>query len=109
ALLHQQLSPVPVTPPMPGRVHVAGRLAVFEAVHLSRTHAAACVLSGPASASPGVEVARALGLPVACEVRSLFRWIQDGDRALVDGDAGTVLVNPPRTEIANLRRERART
>src|SRR5207248_1238684 len=32
ALLHQRLAAVPAALPVPGRVHAAGRLAVFEAV-----------------------------------------------------------------------------
>ena len=95
-----------VEAPLAGRIHAASRLTVFEAVELGRGHCAGCALSGPASASPGVDVARALGIPVACDVRALFRWAQDGDRALVDGDAGTVLLNPSRADVAALRRDR---
>jgi signal transduction protein with GAF and PtsI domain len=96
----------PAPTPPPGRVHAAERLTVFEAVELARSHGVACVLAGSAAASPGVDVARALGLPVVCDVRTLFRWAQDDDRALVDGDAGTVLLNPSRADVAALRRDR---
>ena len=64
------------------------------------------MLAQPADASPGIEVARALGLPVVCDVRGLFRWAHEGDRVLVDGSAGSLLINPPRAEVSALRRSR---
>jgi phosphotransferase system enzyme I (PtsP) len=88
----------------PGRVLVAARLTGLEAVELASAHGAGAALSGPASASPGVAVARALGLPVVCDVRALFQWAADGDRALVDGEAGTVVINPSRAEVAQYRK-----
>ena len=42
----------------------------------------------------------ALGLPVVAGVTELFRWVADGDRVLVDGDAGSVVVNPSRVDVA---------
>lgn len=93
--------------PDPARVLVGARLSVYEAIELARSHGAAAVLSTPAAESPGIEVARALGLPAVCDVRGLFRWAHDGDRALVDGEKGTILVNPPRAELAALRREKS--
>lgn len=92
--------------PEPNRVLVAARLTVFEAVELAKNHGAAAVLSMPAEASPGIDVARAIGLPVVSDVRALFRWAHDGDRALVDGTQGTLLINPPRSDVAALRREK---
>jgi phosphotransferase system enzyme I (PtsP) len=90
----------------PGRVLVAGRLTVFEAVELAASHGAGAAVSAPAAGCPGIEVARALALPVVCDVRALFQWAGDGDRVLVDGEQGLVLLNPSRTEIAEHRRTR---
>jgi signal transduction protein with GAF and PtsI domain len=90
----------------PGCVFVANRLTVFEAIELAKGHGAAAVLSAPAAASPGVDVARTLGIPVVCDVRALFRWTCDGDRALVDGNEGVVLLNPLRADVAAHRRDR---
>ena len=42
----------------------------------------------------------ALGLPVVAGVTELFRWVSDGDRVLVDGDGGSVIVNPSRVDVA---------
>ncbi len=90
--------------PPPGRIHVGRRLTVFEAVELAATHGAGAALAAPAESSPGVAVARALGLPVVCDVRALYTWIADGDRVLLDGDIGTVLLNPSRVDVAAHRR-----
>ena len=90
--------------PAPGRVLVATRLTVFEVVGLAASHGAGAALTAPLAASPGVPVARALDLPVACDVKALFQWAADGDRALVDGDTGVVLLNPSRGDVAAHRR-----
>jgi phosphotransferase system enzyme I (PtsP) len=90
--------------PLPGRILVGGRLTVFEAVELGATHGGGAALAAPATASPGIAIARALGLPVVCDVRALFQWALDGDRLLLDGDAGTLLLNPSRLDVAAHRR-----
>lgn len=84
----------------PGSVLVASRLTVCDAIELRAGHAAGVILSAPAAASPGLGTAVALGLPVVAGVSELFRWVSDGDRVLVDGDAGSVIVNPSRVDVA---------
>jgi phosphotransferase system enzyme I (PtsP) len=84
----------------PGSVLAAGRLTVCDAIELRAGHAAGAVLSAPRAASPGLAVACALALPVVAGVGELFRWVCDGDRVLVDGDTGSVIVNPSRVDIA---------
>ncbi len=84
----------------PGSVMAAGRLTVCDAIELRAGHAAGAVLSAPVAASPGLGVAVALCLPVVAGVTELFRWVSDGDRVLVDGDAGSVIVNPSRVDVA---------
>lgn len=84
----------------PGSVLAAGRLTVCDVIELRAGHAAGAVLSAPAAASPGLAVAVALGLPVVAGVTELFRWVSDGDRVLVDGDNGSVSVNPSRVDVA---------
>ncbi len=88
----------------PGSVLVAARLTVCDAIELRAGHAAGAVLSAPAAASPGLGVAVALCLPVVAGVPELFRWVSDGDRVLVDGDAGSVTVNPSRVDVAAYRK-----
>lgn len=84
----------------PGSVLVAARLTVCDAIELRAGHAAGAILSALAAASPGLGTAVALGLPVVAGVSELFRWVSDGDRVLVDGDAGSVIVNPSRVDVA---------
>lgn len=84
----------------PGSVLAAARLTVCDAIELRAGHAAGAVLSAPTAASPGLGVAVALGLPVVAGVVELFRWVSDGDRVLVDGDGGTLIVNPSRVDVA---------
>jgi phosphotransferase system enzyme I (PtsP) len=87
-----------------GCVLVASRLTVCDAIELGAAHGVAAALAGPANASPGVAVACALGLPVVAQVRELFRWCADGDRALIKGEEGEVILNPSRVDVAAHRR-----
>jgi phosphotransferase system enzyme I (PtsP) len=87
-----------------GCVLVAARLTVCDAIELGAAHGVAAALTGPADASPGVAVACALGLPVVAAVRELFRWAADGDRALIKGADGEVILNPSRVDVAAHRR-----
>jgi phosphotransferase system enzyme I (PtsP) len=84
----------------PGAILAAARMTICDAIELRAAHGSGAVLSGPASASPGLAVAVALGLPVVSGVTELFRWVADGDRALLDGAAGTMIVNPSRVDVA---------
>jgi phosphoenolpyruvate-protein kinase (PTS system EI component) len=84
----------------PGSMLAASRMTVCDAIELRAGHAAGAILSSPAAASPGLGVAIALRLPVVAGVGELFRWVSDGDRVLVDGDAGSVIVNPSRVDVA---------
>jgi phosphotransferase system enzyme I (PtsP) len=87
-----------------GAVLAAARLTVCDAIELRAGHAAGAVLSAPATSSPGLAVAVALGLPVVAGLGELFRWVADGDRVLVDGDLGIATVNPSRVDVAAHRR-----
>jgi signal transduction protein with GAF and PtsI domain len=97
--LHGPRAPLPA-----GCVLVASRLTVCDAIELGAAHGVAAALAGPAHASPGVAVACALGLPVVAQVRELFRWCADGDRALIKGEEGEVILNPSRVDVAAHRR-----
>jgi phosphoenolpyruvate-protein kinase (PTS system EI component) len=88
----------------PGAVLCTARLTVCDAIELAAAHGVAVALSGEAEHSPGVPVAVALGLPVVCDVGELFRWVAQGDRALVSGEDGTLIVNPSRVDVAAYRR-----
>jgi signal transduction protein with GAF and PtsI domain len=96
--------PAAVLPP--GSVLVAGRLTVCDALELAAAHGTGAVLVEPAGASPGIAVLIALGLPVVAGVSELYRWTADGDRLLIDGEAGTITVNPSRIDELAFRRAR---
>jgi phosphotransferase system enzyme I (PtsP) len=84
----------------PGAILAAARMTICDAIELRAAHGSGAVLSAPAAASPGLAVAVALGLPVVSGVSELFRWVADGDRALLDGSVGTMIVNPSRVDVA---------
>jgi phosphotransferase system enzyme I (PtsP) len=90
----------PSTKLPPGAILAAARMTICDAIELRAAHGSGAVLSGPASASPGLAVAVALGLPVVSGVTELFRWVADGDRVLLDGGAGAMIVNPSRIDVA---------
>jgi phosphotransferase system enzyme I (PtsP) len=97
-------------PPLsPGAILCAARLTVCDALELAARHGVAAVLAGGADGDvgSGVAVARALGIPVVAAVGELYRWVHDGDRALVDADAGTVVLNPARVAENAFRAARA--
>ncbi len=94
-------TPEPITP---GAVLCTARLTVCDAIELAAGHGVAVALSGAAEHSPGVPVAVALGLPVICSVAEMFRWVAQGDRALVNGEDGTLIINPSRIDVAAHRR-----
>jgi signal transduction protein with GAF and PtsI domain len=90
----------PPTKLPPGAILAAARMTICDAIELKAAHGSGAVLSAPSTASPGLAVAVALGLPVVSGVSELFRWVVDGDRALLDGTAGTMIVNPSRVDVA---------
>jgi phosphotransferase system enzyme I (PtsP) len=88
----------------PGAILCAARLTVCDALELGAAHGAGVALASTSGDAPGAQVARALGLPMVCGVHELFRWVADGDRAIIDGDAGTLVLNPSRIDVAEFRR-----
>ncbi len=42
------------------------------------------------------------------DVHGLFRWVSDGDIALLDGDHGLLVLNPTKVEMATAREQRVR-
>ena len=62
------------------------------------------VCAAEASASTGVALLTALGLPVVCGVKQIFQCVANGDRLAVDGETGEVIVNPTAAQSAGWRR-----
>jgi phosphotransferase system enzyme I (PtsP) len=87
----------------PGTILLASRLTVCDAIELGARHGVGAALAASAAASPGVPLARALQLPVLVDIGDLFRWAADGDRALLNADSGTLILNPSAVDIATHR------
>jgi phosphoenolpyruvate-protein kinase (PTS system EI component) len=49
-----------------------------------------------------------MNVPSITDVQGLFRWVSDGDVALLDGDHGLLVLNPSKVEMATAREQRAR-
>jgi phosphotransferase system enzyme I (PtsI) len=60
-------------------------------------------------AGHSVLIARSLGIPAVVGIGSALGSLAHGERALVDGRTGTVVVGPSEQEVASYRRGRART
>ena len=90
--------------PTNGAVVVAERLTGMLALAAVARRAVGVVVSGSGEESAfGAAIARAARLPVVAEVSGLFAWARPDDRALIDGDAGLVRINPPATVVAKFR------
>ncbi len=91
---------------VPRRAVLAGdQVTVFDLLVSARWQPAGIILTSPPSAVGGTLLAL-LGVPAVVDVSGLFRWVSEGDLALVDGDHGLVRINPGRAEIAGVRAER---
>jgi phosphoenolpyruvate-protein kinase (PTS system EI component) len=88
----------------PGTLLVSGRVTVCDALELACAHGVGIVLASRAEDSSGIDAAVALGLPVLSGVDELFRWVADGDRALLDTAERTLLINPSRVDVLSHRR-----
>jgi len=85
---------------------VGDGLTVFDLLVSARTHPVGIVLTERATSPRTGVLLRLLDVPALVGVEGLFRWMSDGDIALVDGDHGLIIVNPSKSEIASLRQSR---
>jgi phosphotransferase system enzyme I (PtsP) len=87
---------------------VAERLTAIVALTVASLNGTAVVAAGHLDPqSLGVAVARAAGIPVLCDVAGLFAWLRPDDSVLVDAEQGVLRVNPPATQIARYRHNKA--
>jgi phosphotransferase system enzyme I (PtsP) len=89
----------------PGAIWIADRINAFIAIAAVARGAAALVASDVVSPA-AIAIARAAQLAVVSDVPGLFGWARPGDLLAVDGDSGTVLVQPAPTDIERLKRAR---
>jgi phosphotransferase system enzyme I (PtsI) len=81
-------------------VLVAEDLAPSEAASLDPSTVAAIVLQKGGKTSHTAILARSFGIPLVAGVEGLTSSVHTGDTLMVDGDEGTVVVNPDEAEAA---------
>ncbi|MDQ2848794.1 MAG: dihydroxyacetone kinase phosphoryl donor subunit DhaM [Actinomycetota bacterium] len=84
-----------IGPAVVGKVVVATDLGPAEVPELVRHGATAVVLAGSSTTAHAVIVARGLGLPLVLRAGSALDGLAAGTNLVVDGDVGTVRVDPP--------------
>lgn len=91
----------------PGSVLVANRLLPTDTIFLARRGAAAAVLEVGGPASHAALFAHEIGLPCVAGLAGVVQRIPPGELALVDADAGEVIINPDRhqEQVFNAKRE----
>lgn len=90
-----------------GAVVVADGLSPAEALSVARRSVSAFVLEHGTMTSHTAIVARSMNIPAVVGVAGVTERIGEGDRIIVDGDEGEVIVSPTREEeLVYARRER---
>lgn len=88
-------------------IPVARSMGAAELLDYPRGKLRGLVLEGGAATSHVVIVARALGLPVAGQMKGAVSVSEDGDAIIIDGDEGKVCLRPP-TDIQTAYAEKVR-
>lgn len=92
---------------LPTKAVVVGEaLTVFDLLITARAQPVAVALGGRAEGPRTRTLLRLLDVPSIVGVEGLFRWAEDGDIALVDGDHGLLVINPSKSEVSALREYR---
>lgn len=97
------------TPLRKGTILVVPAVSIIELLRNGSSMPAALVVVGEVSTSWQRQLVGAYNCPVVSEAVGVYRWLQDGDRVMVDGNHGLVRLNPGRAEIAMVRARRRRT
>jgi phosphotransferase system enzyme I (PtsP) len=85
-------------------------LTVFDLLVSARSLPAGVALSERASGPRTRVLLKLMNVPSVADVQGLFRWVSDGDIALLDGDHGLLVINPSKVDMASLReREREKS
>jgi phosphotransferase system enzyme I (PtsP) len=97
-------------PDLPTKAILVGdTLTVFDLLVTARTLPAGIALSERASGPRTRALLKLMNVPSVTDVQGLFRWVSDGDVALLDGDHGLLVLNPSKVEMAAAREQRAQT
>ncbi len=85
----------------PGAVLVTSRLMPSDTIFLTGRKASAVVLETGGKASHAALFAREMGLPCVAGIKGIVDAVPSGKPALVDADAGNVIINPDQNEKKN--------
>jgi phosphotransferase system enzyme I (PtsP) len=97
-------------PDLPSKAILVGdTLTVFDLLVTARTLPAGIALSERATGPRTRALLKLMNVPSITDVQGLFRWVSDGDVALLDGDHGLLVLNPSKVEMATAREQRAIT
>ncbi len=88
-----------------GAIWIADRIGAFAAV-IAVARGASAIVASDAISPTAIAIARAAKLPAISDVPGLFGWIRPNDLLAVDGDVGSVLVQPAPSDIERLRQAR---
>ena len=83
-------------------VLIGDRITVYDLLVTAKNHPMALALSNAANERTRT-LAQLLGVPAVSESEGLFKWAADGDLAMVDGDHGFVVLNPPKADVQQVR------
>ena len=86
---------------------VGHELTVYDLLVTARSGPVGVALTERAGGTRTRVLLRLLGLPALLDVAGLFRWVSDGDIAILDATRGFLLINPSRAEVAALRSGRS--
>ena len=90
-----------------GSVVIASDLAPSEALTLARRPVAAFALDGGSATNHTAIIAHSMAIPTVVGLRDITELVGEGDRIIVDGDEGEVIVHPsPDEELVYSRRAR---
>ena len=87
---------------------VGATLSPSDAATLNRQRVVGLAIDGGGPTSHTAIIASALGIPAVAGLGDASARIRGGDRVVLDGSAGTVIRNPPESEVAVWRDRRAR-
>ncbi len=83
----------------PGSIVVAAELGPSETAHFHRSHIAAFVTDSGGPTSHMAIMAKALSLPAVVGLDFVTHYVRTGDRLIVDGTAGKVILNPTKEQV----------
>jgi phosphotransferase system, enzyme I, PtsP len=89
----------------PGAIWIADRIGAFVAL-IAVARGAAALVASDAISPTAIAIARAARIPAISDVAGLFGWVRPNDLLAVDGEHGSVLVQPAPSDIERLRQTR---